>query len=182
MSDGSPSPDLQIAENLIVGAVFLDDIDHVLDRILAAGELDCPGIAVQEVVVLDDAGEFVELAERGGNIQPRDRAPQQRGNVGMLVMSDLPCRLAHPFVRACALALGGRDQEIVAVNGERAGVPVGGDESESRVETQPLVDSDQSIENRDGVERCIGDEKKLAVGGFRQRDRIGSRSILLLAS
>ncbi len=46
---------LQIAENLVVGAVFFDDVDHVLDGILAAGELDRSGIVVQQVVVLDDA-------------------------------------------------------------------------------------------------------------------------------
>ena len=49
---------------------------------------------MQEVVVLDDAGEFIELAERGGNIQPRDRAAQQRRDVGMLVVFDLPRSLA----------------------------------------------------------------------------------------
>src|SRR5579872_1954003 len=44
--------DLQVAENLIVGAVFLDDIDDVLDGILAAGESDGAGIAVEQVGAL----------------------------------------------------------------------------------------------------------------------------------
>ena len=35
----------------------------MLDRILAAGELDRPGIVVQQVVVLDSAREFFEFAE-----------------------------------------------------------------------------------------------------------------------
>ena len=44
--------DFQVAENLIVGAILLDHIDHVLDRILAARELNRSGIVVQQVVVL----------------------------------------------------------------------------------------------------------------------------------
>src|SRR5580700_11899156 len=68
---------LQVTEHLIVGAVFLDDIDDVLDRILAAGKLYFSWIAVQQVVVLDGAGEFFELAESRRNVQPRDRASKQ---------------------------------------------------------------------------------------------------------
>ena len=123
--------DLQIAENLIVGAVLFDHVDDVLDGILAAGELDRSGIVVQQVVVLDGAREFFKLAERGRNVQPCDRATKQRWNVGMAVMFDLIGGLAHAFVWARALAFGGGDEEVVALDGEGAGVPVGGDEAES---------------------------------------------------
>src|ERR1700734_2800412 len=57
----------QIAENLVIGAVLFDYIDDVLDGILAARELDRSGIVMPQVVVLDDASEFFELAERGWN-------------------------------------------------------------------------------------------------------------------
>src|SRR5271168_3875830 len=66
----------QVAENLIVGAVFFYDVDDVLDRILAASELDSPRVVMQQVVMLDDASEFIELAERGRNIQPCNRTAQ----------------------------------------------------------------------------------------------------------
>ena len=56
--------DFQIAEDLVVGAVFLDDVDHVLDRILAAGEIDCAGIAVKQVVSFDRLCEFGQLLSR----------------------------------------------------------------------------------------------------------------------
>ena len=164
MSDGSPSPTLQIPENLVVGAILFDDVDDVLDRILAAGELDCSGIVVQQVVVLDGASEFFELAESRWNVQPRDRATQQRGNVRMIVMFDLVCGLAHAFVRARALAFGGGDEQIVAVDGEGAGVPVGGNEAESGLTRTAAsivglraIKSDIS-KTRDRVERSIGDE------------------------
>ena len=58
----------QVAEYLVIRAIFFDHVDHVLDRILAVGELDCSGIVVQQVIVLDGAGEFFKLAERGGNV------------------------------------------------------------------------------------------------------------------
>ncbi len=76
--------------------------------------------------------EFRKFAESSWNVQARDRAAQQRGNVGMLVVLDFPGSLAHAFVRARALAFGGGDEEIVALNGEGAGVPVGGDETEGQ--------------------------------------------------
>ena len=48
----------------------------------------------------------------------------------MLVASDLPGGLSHAFVRARALALGGRNEKVVALDREGAGVPVCGDETE----------------------------------------------------
>ena len=48
----------------------------------------------------------------------------------MLFVLGLVNRLAHVFVGARAFAFGGGDEEVVAVNGERAGVPVGGNETE----------------------------------------------------
>src|SRR5580700_7082581 len=123
--------DLQIAEDLIKGAVLFDDVDDVLDGIVAAGELDRSGIVVQQVVMLDGAGEFLELAESRWNVQLCDGAAEQGRNVGMTVVLDLICGLAHGFVRAGALAFGGGDEQVVALNGQGAGVPVGGDETES---------------------------------------------------
>ena len=84
---------------------------------------------MQKIVLLHRASEFVEPAQRRWDVQPGNRSSQQRGNVGMLVVFGLVHRLSHNFVRTGAFSLGSCNQEIVAMNGERAGVPVGGDEA-----------------------------------------------------
>src|ERR1022692_4325268 len=101
--------DSQITEHLIIGAVLFNNVDDVLDGILAAWKLDRSRIVVQQVVVFDGAGEFFELAESGWNVQLCDRATQQSWNVRMTVMFDLIGGLAHAFVWARALAFGGGD-------------------------------------------------------------------------
>ena len=70
----------QITQNLIVGAVFFEDVDHVLDRILSAGESDGAGIAVEQVVrstVLRELGSFSSV---DGIFK---RAIDPRSSVGM---------------------------------------------------------------------------------------------------
>src|ERR1700686_1493149 len=64
--------DIKITENLVIGSILFDHVDHMLDGILSAGELDLPGIVVQQGIVLDYAGEFFEFAKSRGNIQTRD--------------------------------------------------------------------------------------------------------------
>jgi hypothetical protein len=124
----------QIAENLVVGAVFFDDVNDVLDGILAAGEGDRSRIAVQQVVALNDLRELRKFFESRRNVQAGDRSLEQRGDVGMIFVLGLIDRLAHIFVGARAFAFGGGDEQIVAVNGERTGIPVGGNETEAACE------------------------------------------------
>ena len=57
--------DFQIAQYLIVGSVFLEHVDDVLDRILPAGEGNGSGVAVKEVVPLDRVRELRKLLQRG---------------------------------------------------------------------------------------------------------------------
>src|ERR1700691_2650358 len=92
-----------VSQNLVVGAIFFDDVNNVLDGILAAGELNRPRFAVQQVIVLNQASEFFKLIKSGGNAEPRNRSAQQRGNVRMLAVPDLPRSLAWARARARAL-------------------------------------------------------------------------------
>src|SRR5271156_3664159 len=116
----------EIAKDLIVRAVFFDDINHVLDGILTGSKPNRTGVIVQQVVVLDDACEFFKLSQSRGNVEACNRSAQQRRNVGMVMMRELPRGFSHDLVGTRALSLGGGDQEIVALNRKRAGVPVGG--------------------------------------------------------
>ena len=150
---------LQIAKHLIVGAVLFDHIDHVLDRILAPGKLDRARIVVQQIIVLHGPREFVELAESRGNVEPRDRTPQQCGNVGVVVVLQFPSSFPHALIRARPLALRSGDDEITALDGERAGIPISRDKSKRRQScgfTRRSVRLDRgSIKYCYGVGGCI---------------------------
>ena len=50
----------------------------------------------------------------------------------MFLSLALAFQLAPHIVRSAALAFGGGDEEVVACNGERAGVPFRGDETDWR--------------------------------------------------
>src|ERR1017187_9028580 len=107
---------LQITKNLIVSAILFDDVNHVLNRILPSGKLNRSGIVMQQIIVLNRPRKLIEFAQRGRNIQPCDRPPQQRRNIRMVVMFHLPPSFSHTLVRSRALALGGRNEQIVARN------------------------------------------------------------------
>ena len=57
-------------------------------------------------------------------------------------------QFARAFVRACALALGSGDEQVIAMDGQRAGIPVGGDETQSGNVPESAVGgfADSSIE------------------------------------
>ena len=48
----------QVAQNLIVGAIFFENVNHVANRIGAAMKLDLDGIGEEEIAFLDLAGEI----------------------------------------------------------------------------------------------------------------------------
>ena len=70
------------------------------------------------------------------------------------------------------LPLAGGDHKLVAAHQQRRGIPPGGNKAERRVARRG------SIENSDGVGAGIGDEKPLAIGGLRQRQRDGAGILL----
>ena len=71
----------------------------------------------------------------------------------------------------------------LALNGEGAGVPVGGDETEKSPERVVAglwtVGDRGSIENFDSVERRIGNEQSVAIGGLGQSNGISPRESLV---
>src|SRR5712691_9265155 len=109
---------------------------------------------------------------------------KQGGDIRMAVVFDFICGLAHTFVWTCALAFGGGDEEIVALNGDGAGVPIGGDEAERggggsivrmvRVQVG-CVEYGHCVGGR------VGHEELLSVSGLGQRAGI-SPGVLLTAN
>src|SRR5580704_4209909 len=180
--------EFQIAENLIVSAIFLDDIDDVLDGILAGNKSDDSRILMEQVVVLNGARKIFEFAESRGNVQTRDGATQQRGNVGMRVMTAFVGSLAHAFIRAGTKAFGGGDEEIIALNRERAGIPVRRDKTESgrclratsgRVRRPAARAQVRGVENCYRIGRSIARKKFFSVCRLRQRAGISSCEALV---
>src|SRR5882757_114392 len=78
--------------------------------------------------------------------------------------------LAHTFVWACALAFGGGDEEIVALNGDGTGVPICGDETYSGNSIARILRVQvRGIEYRYRVGGGVSDEELLSVSGLGQR-------------
>src|SRR5581483_2234996 len=82
------------------------------------------------------------------------------------------CELVRSVVRSCPLTFCGRDEEITAMNGDRAWVPVSRDKS-GWGKVSSLRRCGQ-IENCDGVDARICYEQALSVRG--QGKRIGHRA------
>src|SRR5260370_2067909 len=106
---------------------------------------------------------------------------EQRGDVGMTVMFDLICSFAQTFVRTGALAFGGVDEKVVALDGESAGVPIRGNEAERRTrygEVFPRLQLLGSIENGDTIERRVRHKQTSTVPRKGKGGRIGSMLFL----
>ncbi len=87
----------QIAENLIVSAIFLENVDHMANGIFAAGKRNLARVGAEKIV-------FFNPLRVGGKIlidvveaQPLDRAADQCGDVRMLV------RMQPGLQRTCIL-------------------------------------------------------------------------------
>src|SRR5215472_16286232 len=85
---------------------------------------------MEQVVAFDRLRELRELFDRRGNIQAGNRPLQQRRNISMVMMLDVSRNFAWFFVRACAFALRGGNEQVVAYNRESRGIPIGGNETQ----------------------------------------------------
>ena len=147
-----------IAKDLIVGAIFLEDVDHVTDGIGTLSEVDAAGVALEEVVLLNLASECGEVLFRVGYFQARQRSVQKSWDVGFLFLTFLGGCVARKIVGASALSFGGCNQEIVARCSKRAGVPAGRDETHAFDRNgiaRQLVGIEAGvgdIEDRDGID------------------------------
>src|SRR5579862_8657594 len=80
----------EVSQDLIVGTIFLDHVDDMLDGIAPAGKTNRLRIIVQQIFLLNLASQRFEITKRGIDVQTRDRAPQESGYIGMLVMASFP--------------------------------------------------------------------------------------------
>src|SRR5579859_601081 len=171
----------QIAEDLIEGAILFHHVNHVLDGILAGGECDRAGIAGKAIVVFDLLCELRKFGESGRNVQSGDRPAEQGRDVRMLFVLGLVNRLAHVLVVASAFALGSGDEQIVALNRERAGIPVRGNHANVALRFKLLARLElRNIEDTDSVNTRVRDKNIMTVFGLRQRGGAQtSRQVLL---
>ena len=167
-----------VAEDLVVGAVLLDHVDHVLDRALRpGGERDRMTVELlfrEEILgprrpagegLFRPLGHLRGEAVVGGEVDERHRAVEQAADVvggGGVGIEAGPRAVAvglgdHP------LAVG--DEEPRAVGGEphRRRIPAHGDETEAAGAARLL-----HLPHADGVDHGVGDEEPLTVGGDRQ--------------
>ena len=98
--------------------------------LLPAGKRDFSGIAVEQIVSLNHLRQLRQFFKRRRNVEASNRSPEKRGDIRVIAMLGLTGRLAHVFVGTRAFSLCRGDEKFVAVNGEGAGVPVGGNETE----------------------------------------------------
>src|SRR5512133_3848075 len=97
----------------------------------AAMKLELAGIGTHQVLLLDLPCECVEMRFGLLVVQARQGATQQRRYIGMFAMASFRSNGSHSVVRPRTLSLGGRDQQVVSVHGQRAGIPLCRDETQS---------------------------------------------------
>src|SRR5215470_2236551 len=97
--------DWKVAENLIVGAVFFQNIDDVADGILAAGEGEVSGVGVKKVVFFDLARICGEVLLDIGETDAGDGTGSQRRNIRMGPRVARARNSVGTIIGAAALAL-----------------------------------------------------------------------------
>src|SRR5690348_5456408 len=107
---------LQVAQDLIIGAVFLDDVDDMLNRILPGVEHNLPRIALHQIALLRLESEAGKLRLNLAHADPSDRPVQESGDVSAIAS---PVRVAGVGTGAFAFAAG--NQQIVATNRQSGG-------------------------------------------------------------
>ena len=137
---------------------------------------------MEQIVLLDGACEFLQVAQRGLDIEPRDRPPEQRGNVGVRMMLSLISSFSHCRIRTASLPLCGGDEQIVAVYGESARIPVRRDVSQGGLRISGIAACSgvecSSVEDRNRVQRRISGKQKLAIGTLGKRRRLAAGIVL----
>ncbi len=99
----------QIAQYLIVGAILLEDINHVANGIGAGTKFDLAGLGEQEIAFVDPLGELGQIFLRVARVKTGERTVHERGNVRVLAVPLLLLQFADAVVGAGALAFGGRN-------------------------------------------------------------------------
>jgi len=122
--------DWQVAENLIVGAIFFQHVDHVADRIFTTGKFKPTAIRLNEVVFFDLVGVGREILVDIRELEALYGTANQRCNIRIIAMVRPNLHFGFHIVRSTAFAFSGGDEQIVVGDGQGARVPLGGDEAD----------------------------------------------------
>src|ERR1700686_3655025 len=95
------------------------------DGIRSTGEFEPAAVGADEIVCFDLASVGGEIFADVGEAKSLDRAADQGWNIRMFFSLALPLELALHVVGAAAFSFGGRNEEVVACDGEGAGIPLG---------------------------------------------------------
>ena len=171
-----------VAEDLIVGPVFLDDIDHVGDGTGSSGE-ERDRMAVEflrrvklvRIRRLTGEGPLRPGGELGrqllalfGKLDERHRPVEQPADViggGGLRIESRPGAVAVG-IGDDPLAIGNDESAAVGGEADAGGIPADGDEAEAAGGSRLL-----DLPHRQGIDVGVGDEEHLTVGGDGQRVR-----------
>src|SRR6266436_2963612 len=165
----------EITENLVVGAIFSDDVDDVPDLVLTGGEADAVGIAAGGVGFGDLLRERRQICRQVCKGDARERAVNHSWRVRI---TGTPVGgFADGFwIRPGAATLGACDKEILTSGGDNGGIPLGGNETDG---LERLAGRDvREIENSDAIGNGIGGKQRLLVGREREIFRIAAAVLL----
>src|SRR5271165_2835826 len=81
----------------------------------------------------------------------------------MLFSFALAFQLALHVIGAAAFSFGGGDEQVVTRNGERAGIPLGGDETARSGEVVRFVFVALQVEYCNGIEPAAGNKKTIVL-------------------
>src|SRR6267378_6859626 len=97
------------------------------DGIRSACEFELAAVRADEIVFLDLASVGGEIFVDVGKAEAGNGTPDQSCNVGMLFSLALALQLALHVVGAAAFPFGGGDEQVIASDGQCAGIPFRGD-------------------------------------------------------
>src|SRR5262249_12802000 len=170
-----------IAEDLIIGAIFLDDVNYMLDRIRAGKQ---PGFHLtDQAVVAQDLRSVAVQPPLVGNVNQAQIARNQR----TAVLPALPAPRRETVVRRVgraarvvddhgrvfhARAFSVPDNETLPYDGDRSRILTGRNKT---VQLGFLLAALRERDDGDGVAVRIGDEKRLLVRAEREAFRATTR-------
>ena len=173
--EGSPFACAEIAEELIVGAIFLDDVDDMLDFVFAGGEGDLIGVALGGVGGGGLRGPGGEIRGDGGEWNAGEGAVGHRRVVGIVGIA-VVVFLERRGIGAGAAALGGGDEEIAGGGGDNGRIKFGGNEAEG---LELCAGSGVAqIEDGNGIGDGVGREERFFVGRKSEAFRVAATVFL----
>ena len=158
----------EVAENLIVGAVLADDVEHVLDRRARADRLrDRRADRSVRRIEPDRVAIRRERVDRASVLGERRAIGRRHRTDGAEEPTD---DSVIDRVRGRRHAFPAQDEHLLAVAAEDRAGRVGTGGNEAVHEAAPAV---ADVDDGDGVVVGVGDEQRLAIG--RQGQRVGRR-------